>query len=77
MDKSRYNRIKSVLAEKSVTNKELAQKVGKTEHAVSRWSTNDQQPSLPMLYKIANALHVDVRELLVPNDLSSLPEKRS
>lgn len=60
------NRIKVVLAEKSLTNKWLAEKLGKDQATVSKWCTNNAQPSLEMLLKIASVLQVDVRELLRP-----------
>lgn len=59
------NRIKAVLAEKSISNKELAQKVKVTPETVSRWCTNDIQPSIETLFEIAKVLDVDMRELLV------------
>jgi putative transcriptional regulator len=65
MKKARYNRIKVILAEKGVTNKKLAQALQVAQPTVSRWCTNDMQPSLETLYQIATYLKVDVRELLV------------
>jgi putative transcriptional regulator len=65
MAKKIINRIKAVLAEKNVTSRELAAQLGKTETSVSRWCTNDMQPSLDTLYEIAKLLDVDIRELLV------------
>lgn len=65
MAKLQLNRIKAVLAEKSVSSKDLAQHLGKTESTVSRWSTNEVQPSVETLYEIAKFLKVDIRELLV------------
>ena len=65
MPKLILNRIKAVLAEKGVTNKELAKHLKVTEASVSRWCTNDMQPSVYMLYKIAEYLKVDITELLV------------
>ena len=65
MKKGRYNRIKVILAEKGVTNKKLAQALQVAQPTVSRWCTNDMQPSLETLYQIATDLKVDVRELLV------------
>ncbi len=59
------NRIKAVLAEKKMTNRELAAHLGKAETTVSRWCTNDMQPSLETLAEIAEVLDVDIRELLV------------
>lgn len=63
--KAIYNRIKSVLAEKSITNRQLAEKLKKNETTISRWCTNDMQPPIETLFKIAKYLDVDVRELLV------------
>lgn len=65
MSKRNLNRIKAVLAEKNVTSRELANQLGKTETSVSRWCTNDMQPSLETLFAIAKVLDVDMRELLV------------
>ena len=59
------NRLKVVLVEKKRTGKWLAEKLGKNEATVSRWCTNESQPSLETLFAIAKALNVDVRELLV------------
>jgi transcriptional regulator with XRE-family HTH domain len=49
MAKHNYNRIKAVLAEKNFTSKELAQRLNKSETTVSRWCTNDIQPSIETL----------------------------
>lgn len=65
MDNINFNRIKAVLAEKDVTSKALAKRLDKTEQTVSRWCTNDVQPSVENLYQIAKFLDVDIRELLV------------
>lgn len=61
------NRIKVVLAEKNRTNKFLAESLSVDPSQVSRWVTNRQQPNLETLMKIANALEVDIRELLQPS----------
>lgn len=61
------NRIKVVLAEKNRTNKFLAESLSVDPSQVSRWVTNRQQPNLETLLKIANALEVDIRELLLPS----------
>lgn len=65
MAKQIINRIKAVLAERGVTSRELAKELDKTEASVSRWCTNDMQPSLETLVEIAKVLDVDIRELLV------------
>lgn len=57
------NRIKIVLAEKNRTNKWLAETLGKNEATVSRWCTNENQPSVETLYQIAKMLDIDIREL--------------
>ncbi|WP_345147226.1 helix-turn-helix transcriptional regulator [Flavobacterium ginsengiterrae] len=59
------NRIKSVLAENNRNGKDLASHLGKTETTVSRWCTNEIQPSIETLYEISKYLKVDIRELLV------------
>ena len=61
------NRIKVVLAEKNRTNKFLAESLSVDPSQVSRRVTNRQQPNLETLMKIANALEVDIRELLQPS----------
>lgn len=58
------NRIKTVLAEKGKSNLWLAERLDKSATTVSRWCTNDNQPSVEMLYQIAKLLDVDIRELL-------------
>ena len=66
MMKNDINRIRVVLAEKSIANKWLAGKMKKSPTTISRWCNNEMQPSLETLVEIANQLDVDVRELLNP-----------
>jgi len=40
--------------------------LGVTATTVSRWITNQAQPGIDTLFKIAKVRDVDVRELLVP-----------
>ncbi|MCC8173640.1 MAG: helix-turn-helix domain-containing protein [Tannerellaceae bacterium] len=65
MNEKSINRIKVILAEKRLTNKWLASELGKTESTVSRWCTNEIQPTIETFLEIAQILDVDVRELLV------------
>ncbi len=58
------NRIKTVLTEQGRSNLWLAERLGKNTATVSRWCTNDNQPSVETLYQIAQMLDVDIRELL-------------
>lgn len=60
----RINRLKVVLAEQHKTGKWLAEALGKNESTVSRWCTNESQPSVETLVMIASVLKVDVKELL-------------
>jgi putative transcriptional regulator len=61
------NRIKVVLVEQGRTNKWLADKMNKSTTTVSRWCTNEMQPSLETLVEISDVLNINVRELLVSN----------
>jgi putative transcriptional regulator len=65
-EKIKINRIKVVLAEKELTQKKLAEKVGLLPNSITRICNNESQPSLLMLRSIAKALDVDIRELLLP-----------
>lgn len=68
MNKLEYNRLKVALAEKKITNKKLAEHLGKTNQTVSNWVRNDSQPSIETLYSIAKFLRVSVCSLLVNAD---------
>jgi transcriptional regulator with XRE-family HTH domain len=67
MSKNRYNRIKIVLAEKEKSAKWLAEQLDRDKSTISRWCTNDMQPTIEMFYQIAAALDIEVRELFVPS----------
>ncbi len=60
----KINRLKVMLAEKGKTNKWLAEKLGKSDVTVSRWVTNEVQPSMETFLEIAKLLDVDIKELL-------------
>ena len=64
MSERPINRLKAVLAEQGKTNKWLAEKLNKNETTISRWCTNETQPSMDTFVEIANLLGVDVRELI-------------
>jgi DNA-binding XRE family transcriptional regulator len=65
-DKKPINRLKVVLAEKGKTNKWLAENLDKNETTISRWCTNEVQPSIWTFVAMAKLLNVDVRELFNP-----------
>ena len=60
----KFNRIKSVLAEQDKTSVWLAEMMNKDKSTVSRWCTNDMQPSIETLFEIAKTLNVSPRELI-------------
>ncbi|SMP20595.1 helix-turn-helix transcriptional regulator [Chryseobacterium profundimaris] len=60
----KFNRIKIILVEYSKTSKWLAKELGKSESTVSRWCTNEIQPSVETLAHIADLLGIDIKELL-------------
>lgn len=61
MEITRINRLKIVLAEQNTTGKWLAEQLGKNEATISRWCSNTSQPSLEMLMKIEDSLHIECR----------------
>ena len=62
------NRIKVVLAEKKRTAKWLAEQIGKNPATVSKWCTYTIQPSMDTLLDIANALEMNIQDLLLPTN---------
>jgi len=58
------NRLKAALAEQGRTNKWLAEMMRKNETTISKWCTNEVQPSVENLVEIAKLLEVDVKELI-------------
>ena len=66
---AKLNSIKAVLAEQEKTSKWLAEQVGKSACTVSKWCSNTVQPDLKTLNVIADVLKVDVKDLLVSNNL--------
>ncbi len=67
-DPIRLNRLKVVLVEKNISQTELAAMVNRDRNSISRVCNNITQPSLKLLYEMAFAINVDVRNLLVPGD---------
>lgn len=64
--KEKINRLKIVLAEREITQKDFAEMLSVTPHTISRICNNDTQPSLKLLRKMALILEIDIRDLLVP-----------
>ena len=63
----KLNRLKIILVEKEKTSKWLSEQLGKGQVTISRWCTNEVQPSVQDLNRIAELLDIDVRKLLVSN----------
>lgn len=61
------NRIKEVLEEKGLTQAWLAETLGKSYNMVNSYAQNRRQPSIEVLYEIAEILKVDISELLMSN----------
>ena len=67
MSELKLNRIKVVMAEKDKTGLWLSGQIGKSNTTVSKYLNQRVQPDLKTLNEIANALDVDVKDLLVSN----------
>ena len=65
MNEKVYNRIKAVLAEERKTNMWLAEQLEMSPNTVSKWCTNQMQPTIETLFRIAGVLDVEARDLLV------------
>ncbi|MDG1314302.1 MAG: helix-turn-helix transcriptional regulator [Flavobacteriaceae bacterium] len=61
------NRIKEVLEQKGIKQIWLAEKLEKSYNMVHSYAQNKRQPSLEDLYRIAEILDVDIKELIVSN----------
>jgi len=59
------NRIKEVLDERGIKQTWLAEQLGKSFNMVNAYVQNRRQPSLETLYKIAEILKVDVKDLII------------
>ncbi len=59
------NRIKEVLDERGIKQTWLSGQLGKSFNMVNSYVQNRRQPSLETLYKIAEILKVDVKDLII------------
>ena len=75
MDNKPLNRIKVVMAERMVSNKELGEMLGKDTATISRWVTNTSQPTLESLIELAKALRCDIGDLVRMDDSTILKNK--
>ena len=67
IDTMKLNRIKAVLVEKDLSQKWLAEQLGKSFSTTNAYCCNRQQPNLDTLYKIAKLLSVELKDLIADN----------
>ena len=65
------NRIKEILKKKGIKQKWLSEKLNKSYNMLNSYVQNRRQPSLDVLFKIAQILDVSVTELLYDNKKKS------
>ena len=63
--KAPLNKLKEILKAQGRSQKWLAQQLGKSENTLSLWASNQVQPSVEDLYRVAGLLDVEISELLV------------
>jgi transcriptional regulator with XRE-family HTH domain len=66
------NRIKEILEEKGIKQTWLAEQLSKSFNMTNAYVQNRRQPSMEVLYKIADILQVSVKDLLVDNKKDSI-----
>lgn len=74
MEKQPLNRIKVMLAERMLTNKQLAEMLGKDPATISKWVTNTSQPTLENLIEIARCLKCDMNDLVRLDDVVTIKQ---
>ena len=62
------DRISKYLAERKMTQRQFAQKIGMTEVSVSRYVNNDRLPNANVVVRMAKALGISTDELLGMDD---------
>ncbi len=69
-------RIQSILDDKSISQKDLADKLGRSTATVSKWLTGKTSLTLPILYTICRMIETDINDLFkddssAPNNISA------
>ena len=65
------NRIRTVLDDKGIKQTWLAANLDKSYNMVNSYVTNRRQPSVEVLFRIADLLQVSVKDLLIENTVKS------
>ena len=63
------NRIKEVLKDKGISQTWLADKMGKSYNTINEYARNKRQPSIEVLFKIAEILNMEAKELIEKRNL--------
>ena len=58
------NFIQTIRKEKGLTQKELAEKLGVSDKAVSKWETGNGMPDISLLQKLCATLNININEFL-------------
>ena len=58
------NKIKEILGENDITQTWLAKELGKSYNMVNSYVQNRRQPSIKVLFRIADLLEVEAKELI-------------
>ena len=72
METKPLNRIKVVMAERMVSNKDLSEMLNKDTATISRWVTNTSQPNLESKKKKKKDLKCEIGELVRMDDSTIL-----
>lgn len=64
MERKKINRLKVILAEKGMTNKQLAEILDKDPAVISKWVTNVAQPNVEMFILLVKIFGVKMDDLL-------------
>ena len=69
-------RIRELRLAAGLTQKQLADKMGVSEPAVSFWESDSQRPAIDKLPKLAKILHTSIDDLFSAGDNTIVPEKK-
>lgn len=62
--------------ESNMTQRQIAEKLGITNRAVSKWETGKSMPDASLMLELCEALHISVNELLCGKRLNELEERK-
>lgn len=63
------NRIREVLKNKGISQTWLANKMDKSYNTINEYARNKRQPSIEVLFKIAEILNMEAKELLIEQNM--------